>query len=584
VLRWTENLTPVSLAFDDIYYAKENGLEESRYVFLGFNRLAEKFSSAQVFHIAELGFGTGLNFLATYNLWQKTAPQNAILVFSSFEKFPLNPQEIRKALKPWPELSDLVESFLEEYEELPDGVHRFEFEGGRVLLDLWIGDASSHLKEFSGPVDAWYFDGFAPQKNPELWSEEIFKEVARCSRRGTSFATYASTGFVRRHLMSQGFQVRKTRGFGRKREMCFGEYERGSWAFQQKDKSAETLQIVGGGVSGLMQATRLEQKNVPTALFESESSWIPGASGNPLALVMPNITGKPSDLSEFSLASFLFSTRHYRRIERLWSVGAWRESGVLQILSSPEKEERYLMGLSAHRIPRTLAQILSKEEASDFAGIRIHHSAVCWRRAGFLKTGPFAQALSSRLPPSSLRLGQKVDLTKDRASTVLCSGSEAAAILKSLPAPWKIQRGQISYWKSPESLRRLRAPVVYGGYVLPAHDERQIAGSTYEYSDQTEVTAADHSKILRQAQEALKFLEWPQIVGGRAAVRLGIRDALPLLGIWDERLLHIGHGSKAYSHASWCAEVLSSELTGVVAPLGRRLRQSLHPQRFAPAN
>jgi tRNA 5-methylaminomethyl-2-thiouridine biosynthesis bifunctional protein len=579
VLRWTENFTPISQAFDDIYYAKENGLEETRFVFLGFNRLPEKFSKAQNFHIAELGFGTGLNFLATYELWQKSAPQDAILLYSSFEKFPLSPKEIRTALKPWPELEPYVESLLQEYEELPDGVHRLELEKGRVFLDLWIGDARELLPEFSGPVDAWYFDGFAPQKNPELWGQEIFREVARASKLSTSFSTYASTGFVRRHLVANGFHVEKTRGYGRKREMCFGEFKMNSPV--DKPNISKELQVIGGGISGLSQAFRHSRHRGTGRLVEKAASWISMASGNPLALVMPTVTARPSSLSTFSLSAFLFATRQYRQLERDYGFLGWHPCGMLQLLTSPEKEERFLVALGSHRIPKSIAQVLSKQEASEFAGIRLSHPALLWSSAGFLEPHLLVSTLTGEIRKQmELRLSETP--TDSALTSIHCSGHAAALQLSQLSVPWKIQRGQISYWDPTPETSPLRAALLYGGYLLPSHQGFQLAGSTYDYSDETDLRESDHLKITAMAQEQLGLRSTPKILGGRAALRVGPRDALPLLGVVNDQHYHLAHGSKAYSHALLAAEILASEFSALPAPIGVRLRQSLHPQRFAP--
>ena len=83
-LNWNDGV-PWSERFEDIYFSRSDGLAESRYVFLQGNRVSERWQKKSIFHIGEAGFGTGLNFLATWQLWQETRTQNSWLYFESIE-------------------------------------------------------------------------------------------------------------------------------------------------------------------------------------------------------------------------------------------------------------------------------------------------------------------------------------------------------------------------------------------------------------------------------------------------------------------------------------------------------------------
>ncbi|WP_170571808.1 tRNA (5-methylaminomethyl-2-thiouridine)(34)-methyltransferase MnmD [Ruegeria atlantica] len=208
-LTWTEDQIPVSDRFDDPYYSLQNGLEETRHVFLAGNDLPARFAPG--FHIAELGFGTGLNMLTAWSEWEK-AGQTTPLTFTSFEAFPMEPGDMARALAAFPELASWSGRFLDQWQ------------GGRcdlgtLHLEVVEGDARQTLPVWKAEADAWFLDGFSPAKNPELWGADLMQQVADHTAHGGSAATYTAAGFVRRGLEDAGFTVTRTPGYGRKRHM-----------------------------------------------------------------------------------------------------------------------------------------------------------------------------------------------------------------------------------------------------------------------------------------------------------------------------------------------------------------------------
>ena len=199
---------------------------ETDYVFLQGNDLTKRWLNPdiQTFTIAETGFGTGLNFLCAVNTWLATSTENARLHFISTEKYPLSLQDMRTALSFWPQLKAVSEPFLAQYESLINGANTIALYDNRVELSLLIGDATTCLSKVNSQVDAWFLDGFAPAKNPEMWQTELFQQMARLSKSSTTFATFTSAGNVRRGLINAGFNVSKRTGFGKKREMLIGNF------------------------------------------------------------------------------------------------------------------------------------------------------------------------------------------------------------------------------------------------------------------------------------------------------------------------------------------------------------------------
>lgn len=210
-LEWRDGRVPVSTRFDDPYYSLDNGLAETQHVFLAGNDLPARFRDG--FHVAELGFGTGLNLLATWAAWRRAGVQG-MLYFTTFEAFPLARADMEAALRSFPEVEDLAQELLSAM--VADGP---VYNLGDLSLTVITGDARETLPSWPGRADAWFLDGFSPAKNPELWGTELMREVAQHTAMGGTASTYTAAGHVRRALDAAGFIVERVPGFGRKRHM-----------------------------------------------------------------------------------------------------------------------------------------------------------------------------------------------------------------------------------------------------------------------------------------------------------------------------------------------------------------------------
>lgn len=248
VIHWDKKGAPVSDYFDDIYFSSQNGYEETRYVFLTQNDLPARFENhpASHFVIAETGFGTGLNFLATWQVFEQflKAHPNACLQhlhFISFEKHPLTLFDLKKALTTWPELALFSSDLCENYPSPESGRHCLFFAKGKIRLDLWFGDINQTIKQYyknelyekeldkseqhkseQGLIDCWYLDGFTPSKNPSMWTQTLFDYMAMLAKKNCQLATFTAAGFVRRGLKTAGFSIEKVPGFSHKKEMLRG--------------------------------------------------------------------------------------------------------------------------------------------------------------------------------------------------------------------------------------------------------------------------------------------------------------------------------------------------------------------------
>ncbi len=213
-IAWKDSGVPVATRFDDPYFSLEDGLAETRHVFLGGNDLPARFAPG--FRVAELGFGTGLNMLATFLSWRDAGAPKGVR-FTSFEAFPMAADDIVKALDAFPEARAAAGPFLSAW---ADGARSFDLEG--FAVEVMEGDARQTLAAWDGKADAWFLDGFSPAKNPELWGEDLMMQVGVHTEPGGTFATYTAAGFVRRALDVAGFAVERSPGYGRKRHMSRG--------------------------------------------------------------------------------------------------------------------------------------------------------------------------------------------------------------------------------------------------------------------------------------------------------------------------------------------------------------------------
>ena len=209
-LDWDDQGRPHSRLFDDVYFSDKSGLEETRYVFIEQNALRERFAALPAnapFVIGETGFGTGLNFLCAWQLFDETAPPDARLHFISVEKYPLTREDLQRALGLWPELATYSEQLLASYFAIHPGFQTLSLANGRVTLTLLIGDVLEQLPQLDAQVDAWFLDGFAPAKNPDMWTPELFAQLARLAAPDATISTFTSTGWVRRALNEAGFKM-----------------------------------------------------------------------------------------------------------------------------------------------------------------------------------------------------------------------------------------------------------------------------------------------------------------------------------------------------------------------------------------
>lgn len=609
-LAWQDGL-PFSSRFGDVYFSVDSGLEETRHVFLGGNRLAERFAAlhnGESFTIGETGFGTGLNFLCAWQLFEQAAPPGASLDFFSLEKFPLGDGDLRGALALWPELDEQAEELLARWRRRVPGWNRWSFAKGRVRLTLALCDVAEALGEMGGRVDAWFLDGFSPAKNPEMWTQPIFGELARLSSAGATLATYTCAGAVRRGLQEADFAVEKAPGFGRKREMLCGTI---SSATRQEDRNGGASRavpasalVIGGGLAGCATALALARRGVAVTLIERGPTLARAASGHPRAILYARFAAGMNELNRFVLASYGHALALLDEVLPVDGV-ARAECGVLQ-LAAPEGEASRIAKLAAMEWDIHLLQAVDAEQASTLAGIPMEYGGL-WFPAGGWVALPQLCARMAEHPRITPQFSREVtELTRTasgwRASgegfkteaeqVVVCCGHPARKLAQFATFPLQPVRGQITAVPATAASKNLRAVVSAEGSCGPAVDGRHILGSTVVFNDESaDLREAEHAqnvaKLATHMPELSRALGTTDVarLSGRAAVRCSTPGATPLVGEVEPGLYcSLAHGTRGLLTPAIAAEVIAARMCGQLAPLPQSILAALAPQRLIANN
>ena len=354
-IEWDEAGKPVSKKFCDIYFSGVEGLAEARHVFLDNSRVPDRWLDfgRRRFVVGETGFGTGLNFLALWQCFDSFLKKNASSVvrelhFITFEKFPVCKEDLAKAHRVWPELGNYALELQEKYPIAVEGCHRLILAKGKVTLDIWFADIKemAHLICLDqGAVDAWFLDGFAPSKNPEMWSQPLFDSIARLGRQHCTCATFTSAGFVRRGLTDAGFSIEKRKGFNKKRNMIHGElgprrlYRETSPLVMSPASSSLNVAIIGGGVASACLSQSLTSRGIKVTLYCQDKKAAQGASGSLQGTIYPLLIGKNNRLNQIFSCAFLFTRQYIEEIaETLDFEYDW--CGVTQLMWDPKSTRK----------------------------------------------------------------------------------------------------------------------------------------------------------------------------------------------------------------------------------------------------
>ena len=633
-LDWNDQGQPLSRQFGDVYFSRDDGLGETRHVFLAGNDLPARFAALPAgsrLVIGETGFGTGLNFLCAWQLFDQLAPADACLHFVSVEKYPLTAADLQRALALWPELAPWSGQLLEQYRAIHPGFQRLVLDGGRVVLTLLIGDALQMLPQLDARIDVWFLDGFAPDKNPQMWTPPLFQELARLSAPGASLATFTSKGTVRRDLIEAGFAMRRAPGYGKKWEILCGRFEGHApaaekpWHARPPRPEARAALVIGAGLAGCATAASLAARGWQVTLLERHEAVAQEASGNPQGVLYLKLSAHGTALSQLVLAGF----GHTRRLlQHLQQGHDWDACGVLQLaFDAPEAGRQAKL---AEAFPADLLHSLSREQAEARAGVALPAGGLFYPDAGWVHPPALCRQLASHPRIRLLTHSEALELRRvnghwqaldgerllaEAPVAILAGAAEVRRFAAELPL--KRIRGQISRLPQTARSAELACVVCAEGYVAPPRGGEHTLGASFDFHSQDcAPTAAEHAGNLELLREISADLAErldtdrldPAQLEGRAAFRCTSPDYLPIVGPladpaafaetyavlgkdarqvpdspcpWRDGLyVNSGHGSRGLITAPLCGELLAAWLNDEPLPLPRAVAEACHPNRF----
>ena len=597
---------PISKQFGDVYFSKDNGLLETRHVFLNGNDLSERLSQLndyQYFCVGETGFGTGLNILTLWQLWQQVRPNNhSHLHVVSVEKFPLSRTDLIRALNVWSELKPLSDQLLEQYPLAIAGCHRLSFPEERFSIDLWLGDAQDIFPSIpkTQAVNAWFLDGFAPSCNPDMWQENVLNHIVRLSDFGTTFASFSVAGVLKRGLKQHGIQISRPRGFGHKREMLkaiwldtspttydLADAEQNHVRSQSVLKPVQRqIAIIGAGIAGLSSAWAFAQRGHQVTVYE-QNEPLSGASGNPLALLNPKLCSIEQAHEHLMTLSWQHALNFYS------SFKAFRSIQVQQLALKNAEE---LLDL----VEQYPTAVLSAQDQQDTTP-ETSYPSLTLRQAGAVSPQQLRdeilqhpnikieRAKISRLNnnENQTEIWQEQQLISTADDVIVCCAKQSAELFENYPVLKPI-RGQVSWLENSKQPLALDQAFSYGGYCMQLDASQLILGASfYPNREDTDVLKQDHvhnydliHSVFPEYAEQLPSVDSWQ---GRASVRAQSLDYFPLVGKMQnhERIYTFaGLGSKGFLFAPLCSEILAALVLGELCPIPQRLLDKLNPQRF----
>lgn len=569
-LDWRTGKTPVSRQFDDIYFSSDGGLDETVDVFLKGCDLPADWHGHDVYTICELGFGTGLNFLATWDLWNKN-PGKGRLHFISIEAYPFDRQSLKKALGAWPALAPEAEKLLAQWPGRVKGVHRLHF--GNVSLSLLHMDVGAALRALDGQVNSWFLDGFSPAKNPDMWSADVFSEIAKKSTYRAKLATFTVAGAVRRGLTDAGFWVEKRPGFGRKRERLIAQYK--GTSVPSKPRQSLSPVIIGQGIAGASIALAYKRRGIEPILIAPREGTERAASANPAALVMPRLDLQDRPESRFFLSAYLYAQNVYT------AQGSVLQNGLMHIAKDAKEAARFQKIAAQAALPpehmqyveaREIAPMFGLDIDGDFPGLYFPKAmtiAPKHARAAFLKNCKTIDAHVSDIQKTGAGwqvMNADGQWIAEASHVHVCAGQGVEGLV---PANVRYTSGQVCWH---ENIAGPKPGLIYGGYAT-AYETGMLLGASHNHVEKDFIATAnghERENILKDYEhltgQVLPRDHWHD----RASVRVTTRDTLPISyefkpGLW----VLSGLGSRGFSLAPLLGEAQVSWVCAEPLPLAR---------------
>ncbi|MFC0321963.1 bifunctional tRNA (5-methylaminomethyl-2-thiouridine)(34)-methyltransferase MnmD/FAD-dependent 5-carboxymethylaminomethyl-2-thiouridine(34) oxidoreductase MnmC [Gallibacterium melopsittaci] len=641
--------TPISSQFEDIYFSPEDGLAESIYVFQQGNNLWERWQkhSQEYFVIAETGFGTGLNFFAVSALFaqfRQTFPQATLkrLFFISFEKYPLTSTSLEQAYAVYPQFQSAVQQLLKHWQLPIAGCYRYHFSSA-ITLDLWFGELADNLPQlgdyYNEQIDAWFLDGFAPSKNPSMWTDVLFQQMFRLTTINGTFATFTAASIVRKGLLAAGFEVQKRKGFGKKRECLVGQKIAVSsqplitpWYLPQAANNPKEVAIIGGGIASVCLAYALWQRGSEVTIYCEDEALALNASGNKQGAFYPQLSDDDERHCRFYTHAFAYGQQFLHQItQQIDFEHQWCD--VLLCGYQPSVNQK-LKKIADRGFPDTLFQLQTAEQLTERAGLKISCDGAVIFGGAWLNPRQFVQNLAAFLQQQGVKIYQQTAIQslsyQDQLwhlvsteqqyrhhSVVIANGHKLPQFSQTQELPTYSVRGQVSQISTTERLQQLKAILCYDGYLTPVDSEKRfhcLGASHIRNCEQRHFSEQEQQENQQKIQQNLAPADWLEDIDtssnlARVGVRCSVRDRLPICGnVGDfsqqtadyhnlfnlrrrrQTIAPAAHypnlyllgalGSRGLTSAPLLAETLASLIYGEPLPLSADILAELQPNRF----
>jgi len=550
-------------------------------------------SSKAHFVVAEIGFNSGLNFLATWRQWQKTAANNAHLDYICVEASPPNRSELRQALAPWPELSQYTNELLKNYPALLHaGFHRLLFDDRQVSFTLIVNSAKTGLEQlqqsshplFASPlcaVDTWYYGAISALEKQDNDSDTLPLTMAKLSHPNSILISDNTDARTQKQLGLAGFEVTKLETArlsaklkelppkAKREDFIEGAYNAPfapPWNVSLSDKEApsgpRTVTVIGGGIAGCHSARALALKGYEVTLIEQEPELASQGSGNPQGVLYGKLSPREETLAEFNISALAFGQRAY---QALWASSAafGTQCGVLQLAHTPKERKLHEALRVRYGENSELVQFLSAAEASEIAGIDIPHSGLFFPEAGWVNPKVLCRHLADH-PKITIKRSTKVSELKriddqwqafdsqgevlaNSTTLLIATAGHAQYFSQTQHLPLKPVRGQVTYLAASEASRKLKTALCSEGYIAPADplSNSHCIGATFDVKapfrpEGTNTQQSDHLENLDKMDGPTPALESAlglaqhrrenDKLSGRAAYRCTTPDYLPIAG------------------------------------------------------
>ena len=648
-IHFNQENTPVSDKFDDVYFSNQDGLAETHYVFLEGNQLWERWVNYQEAHfvIAETGFGTGLNFFAVTTLFREFRqkhPDSPLkrLYFISFEKYPLLLDALQQAHLAYPQFSHLAQHLQQHWLNPIQGCYRFHFD--ETTLDLWFGDVAENLPQLgdymNSKIDAWFLDGFAPSKNPDMWNEQLYQQMFRFTKPQGTFATFTAASAVRKGLENAGFNIKKRKGFGKKRECLSGQKTQekptalsAPWFHSQPANLKEQdIAIIGGGIASLCTAILLVKRGAKITIYCEDEQTALNASGNKQGAFYPQLSDDNERNIRFYIHAFAYGHQFLQWAIQQQIKFEHKFCGVA-LCAYNEKAENKLNKIAELNLPSDLYQSLSQSELSEKVGLPLpfggsfipqgawlaprqlvqHAFAFLEKQGVQIKTSQKVTALSQTENGWQIKTAENETFCHE--VVVLANGHKLTEFEQTQKLPLYPVRGQVSQIPTSANLLKLKTVLCYDGYLTPVDQAKasHCIGASHVRDNATrEFSLTEQQENQQKIQQNIPE-EWTKEVDtsgnlARVGVRCSVRDLTPMMGavphfsaqqtqyqnLFNLRrrkqpieqaenypnLYLIGAlGSRGLTSAPFLGETLASLIYGEPLPMSEDLIHNLMPNR-----